>query len=576
MHEIPSDIESCERLILDSSSLAILQIQEGCVVYANPAAGVLFSGDKDAASLDGQAIDGRLLCKNADIKTLLNNALTNDAVGQQKNCVVVDADGNQLPVQLVIMPLSYKNPGLLQIVVEQLARTALRTNAKNAEGGSGQEMESDSASSDAETKTPEKQQQVKVGKSNGSAIMRAALANTAKGKQVTLLSIRLENHEQLEQTLGEKDIRQVVTAIMAKLKTVFGNKVLLEHSRPSLFHILIGTQNQARLMQMADEVSCAMGGLVIEVSEQVVQLATAISVLPVDKQSDAALLNTRIEKTLAKAAKKGLNHWHVFDAKEELAELACQGDSSALVRYALDNGQFKLLYQPVISLTGDKEEHYAVLLRIIDPSGKEVAAGQFVGEVDKTALAARLDRWVILQSIKQLVVHKKKTRKNAHLFIHLSSASLQDKKLLPWVASVLQKTPVGADSLVFQFSEKNAMRYREDVQRLLRETKKIRCRASLCDFGLSLQPLKTAEEMPTDYVRLDAALMDDIENNESQLDNVAEMVKKLIGLNRKIIAMAVENSNTLGVYWRIQVDYIQGFFVQQPKPSMDYDFSMDE
>lgn len=575
MHEIPSGIESCERLILDSSSLAILQIQGGCVVYANPAAGVLFSGDKDAASLEGQAIDGRLLCKNADIKTVLNNALTNNAAGQQKNCVVVDADGNQRPVQIVIMPLSYKKPGLLQIVVGQLAQTASRTNATNAEGGSGQKMESDSASSGSETKTSKKQQP-KAGKSNGSAIVRAALANTAKGKQVTLLSIRLENHEQLEQTLGEKGIRKVASAIVAKLKTVLGNKVLLEHSRPSLFHILIGTQNQARLMQMADEVSCAMGGLVVEVSEQVVQLATAISVLPVDKQSDAALLNTRIEKTLAKAAKKGLNHWHVFNVKEELAELACQGDSSALVRYALDNGQFKLLYQPVISLTGDKEEHYAVLLRIIDPSGKEVAAGQFAGEVDKTALAARLDRWVILQSIKQLVAHKKKTSKNAHLFIHLSSASLQDKKLLPWVASVLQKTPVGADSLVFQFSEKNAMRYREDVQRLLRETKKIRCRASLCDFGLSLQPLKTAEEMPTDYVRLDAALMDDIENNESQLDNVAEMVKKLIGLNRKIIAMAVENSNTLGVYWRIQVDYIQGFFVQQPKPSMDYDFSMDE
>ncbi|OQX37060.1 MAG: hypothetical protein B0D91_07715 [Oceanospirillales bacterium LUC14_002_19_P2] len=565
MHEVPSDIESYERLILDSSSLAILQIQEGCITYVNPEARVLFSGDKEA-ELDGQAIDGRLVCENVNIKTVLDDALAKNAVVQQKNCMLVDAEGNQLPVQLAIMPLLHQKQGLLRVIVKKLAETALET---NEEGDSEQEMK-------PEIETPPEQQQVKTNSSSSPVIVRKALANAAKGKLVTLLSIQLENYEQLEQALGEKNIHQIANEIIDKLKSVLGKEVLLENSRPSLFHILVGTQNQAKLKQVADNLSHAMDELVIEVSEQVVQVATAISILPVDKQSDAALLHARIEKTLARAAEKGLNHWHLFDSKEELAELACQGDASALVRYALDNGRFKLLYQPVISLTGDKEEHYAVLLRIVDPNGKEVVAGQFAGEVDKIALGAKMDRLVILQSIKQLVIHRKKVRKKAHLFIHLSSASLQDKTLLPWVLGVLQKIPVGADSLVFQFSEKNAMRYREDIQRLLQGAKKVGFRTSLCDFGLSLKPLKTAEELSTDYVRLDATLTNNVEDDKSQEDNVSEMIKALTKLKRKTIAVPVENPNALSAFWRTQVDYVQGFFVQQPKPDMDYDFSMDE
>ncbi|WP_211824574.1 EAL domain-containing protein [Kistimonas asteriae] len=572
MNEVPSDIESYERLILDSSSLAILQILEGCITYANPEARELFAGDKDAV-LDGQVIDGRLVCENVDLKMILDDVLAKNAVGEQKNCMVVDAGGNQLPVQLAIMPLLHQKQGLLRIIVEKLTETSLKTNEKV---DSEQQIKPDAVPPEPAIETPKEQKRVKTSSAKSPVIVRKALANAAKGKLVTLLSIRLENHEQLELALGENNIHRIANDIIDKFKSVLGKEVLLENSLPSLFHILVGTQNQAKLKQVADNLSRAMDELVIEVSEQVVQVATAISILPVDKESDAELLQSRIEKTLARAAEKGLNHWHLFDSKEELAELACQGDASALVRYALDNGQFKLLYQPVISLTGDKEEHYAVLLRIVDPSGKEVVAGQFAGEVDRIALGAKMDRWVILQSIKQLVIHRKKVRKKAHLFIHLSSASLQDKTLLPWVLGVLQKIPVGADSLVFQFSEKNAMRYREDIQRLLQGAKKVGFRTSLCDFGLSMKPLKTAEELSTDYVRLDATLTNNMEDDKAQEENVSEMIKALTKLNRKTIAVPVENPNALSAFWRTQVDYVQGFFVQQPKPDMDYDFSMDE
>ena len=572
MNEAPPEIESYERMILDSSTLAILQIQEGSITYANPEACLLLAGDKNAM-LDGQAIHERLSCKSADLKIVLDKFLTQNAPGEQKDCTVVDVDGNQISAELAIMPLLHHQQGVLRVIVKKLTETAIEANDNDSDVS---EEISGNDSSEDEIPSQKEQQQIEQASAGTPVIFKKALANAAKGKLITLLSIRLENLEQLEQALGEKNLHQIANNVIDKLKCVLGKEVLLENPTPCLFHILVGTQNRAKLKQVAENLSHAMDELVIEVSEQVVQVATAISVLPVDKGTDNGQLYTRIEKTLANAAEKGLNHWHLFDAKEELAEMASQGDAPALVRYALDNSRLKLLYQPVISLTGDKEEHYAVLLRIIDPNGKEITAGSFAGEVDKLPLAAKMDRWVILQSIKQLVLHRKKVRKKAHLFIHLSSASLQDKTLLPWVLGVLQKIPVGADSLVFQFSEKNAMRFREDILRLLQGAKKVGFRTSLCDFGLSLKPMKTAEELSTDYIRLDASLTNNMEDDKGQEENVSEMIKALSKLKRKTIAVPVENPNALSAFWRTQIDYVQGFFVQQPKPDMDYDFSMDE
>ncbi|MCK5894896.1 MAG: EAL domain-containing protein [Endozoicomonadaceae bacterium] len=575
MYDGLQKVESYERMILDASLLPILQIQKGSIVYANTQAKLLFMGDQ-AAVLEGQLISKRISSKNSDIKVILDDCLEKLVASEPEDCIAISEDGNEFPVQLFVMPVQYNDQKFSRIIVKRLTDNHSSSLEVEASSDSKLELESPKISVDVEQAASTETADHLPLAPKVSAILKKALGYATKGKKVTLLTIRIENIAQLEHVLGGKHIQQVAADIIDTIKCVFGENVLIENHLASLFHILVGTQNISKLKQVADKLSRAMDELVIKISEKIAQIATSISVFPVGNAENVDLLLLKINGTLNRALKKGHNHWHIFNAKEELAEQACGGDSQALLRYALENNRLRLLYQPLISLSGDKEEHYSVFLRIMDPNDKEIAAVGFAGDVDRFPMALKMDRWVILESIKQLINHKKQTQKKAHMFIHLSSVSLQDKTLLPWVMMILNKTPINADSLIFQFSEKNAILYRSDAHRLLTEAQKIGLRTSLCDFGLCLKPMKVAEEFRTDYVRLDTSMTQNMENDKEQEEIVKETIRKLGNLQRKTIAVLIENPCALNAFWRTQIDYVQGFFVQRPKLDMEFDFSMDD
>ncbi|WP_257297016.1 EAL domain-containing protein [Endozoicomonas sp. YOMI1] len=52
-----------------------------------------------------------------------------------------------------------------------------------------------------------------------------------------------------------------------------------------------------------------------------------------------------------------------YSKTEELDEKARDGDVQAMIRQALSQDSFRLMFQPVINITGSEEKQYEVFLR---------------------------------------------------------------------------------------------------------------------------------------------------------------------------------------------------------------------
>ena len=161
-----------------------------------------------------------------------------------------------------------------------------------------------------------------------------------------------------------------------------------------------------------------------------------------------------------------------------------------------------------------------------------------------------------------------------HLFLHLSAATVQDKKFLPWLYLVIKKTKVAPDKLVFQLTEENVVRYKDNANHLLAGFKKIGCQTSLCQFGTTLNPMRVAQGVTTDYVKLHGRLTDDMQQEQPDKEKkFHEMIQQLQGQGKKTIVPNIESPNVMTKIWRTGSDYVQGYFLQKPGPDMNYDFS---
>src|SRR5690606_30078600 len=199
------------------------------------------------------------------------------------------------------------------------------------------------------------------------------------------------------------------------------------------------------------------------------------------------------------------NGLKLFDPADELAAAAKRGDIAAMIQQSLEQSAFRLLFQPIISLRGDPREHYEVLLRLVDSHDKEVSPRDFLLAAIESHQAAKVDRWVLLNAIQKLVEHRAKGHDTC-LFVHLSSDSLQDPTLLPWLSATLTAARLPADALVLQLNEPDAVNYLKQAKALTQGLAQLHCKVALSQFGGALNPFNTLKHLHLDYVKLDAAL----------------------------------------------------------------------
>ncbi|MCY1500435.1 Cyclic di-GMP phosphodiesterase PdeF [compost metagenome] len=178
---------------------------------------------------------------------------------------------------------------------------------------------------------------------------------------------------------------------------------------------------------------------------------------------------------------------------------------------------------------------------------------------------------MILNSIKLLADHRAKGH-NTCLFIHLSSASLQDQTLLPWLSVALKAARLPSDALAFQINEPDAITYLKQAKALTQGLNELHCKVALSQFGCALNPFNTLKHLSVDFVKVDGSFSQDLSSADNQ-EALKTLLASLHAQAKLTIVPFVESASVLATLWQAGVNYIQGYYLQGPSQSMDYDFS---
>lgn len=243
---------------------------------------------------------------------------------------------------------------------------------------------------------------------------------------------------------------------------------------------------------------------------------------------------------------------------------------------ALRDGKFKLLFQPILSLRGSDKEHYEVLLRMVNEDGEEVSPNDFLAAAVRIGAMTKIDRWVILESIKILSNHRKKGN-NTRLIINLSKDSLADKTLAPWLAVAFKAAELETESVIFQLREVDINDHLNFATEFSKNLKKMGCHLSISHFGCAMNPFKALESIESNYVKVDGSFTQDLQKNntEEAVQSLNELVSQLHQQDKITVVPFVENASVLSKLWQSGVHYIQGFYLQGPTETMNYDFDME-
>lgn len=548
--------------LLDSSRDSIAYVQDGMYLYANESFAELF-GYEDRDDIECMPVIDMIEEQDQDkAKSFMKDFVIKGDEGEMSYLAfnAIKNDGSSKLVTMQVSNAIYDEEPCIQFVVH----------AKKA---------GDVDDSVLQAQLNEiKQQDVTTGLFNRhymSELLQQRIDGSEDAKSASaLLTLEIDDFSsKVRSVVGMAGSDVVLGDIAALLKKSCDDSCELARFSDHAFSILVSPITAEKAVSLGETICKKIEDHIIEVDGRTVQTTLSVGISLINETS----INTEavIDQSMQALAEiRDNNNGNGVKLFEPKVSKDSPENMASVVKAALEKDQFKLLFQPIISLRGSEEEHYEVLLRMVTDEGEEVSPYQFLEAASEINASAKIDRWVILESIKMLSEHHKKGN-TTKLIINLSKQSVLDESLVPWLGVAFKAAGLAASSIVFQISESEVTNHMTAAKALYEGVEKLGCATSMSNFGCSLNPFNTLKHISTSCIKIDGSFTLDIQNNNESPETLTNLLKELHAADKITVVPFVENANVLSTLWQAGVHYIQGHYLQGPSADMNYDFSMD-
>jgi diguanylate cyclase (GGDEF)-like protein len=219
--------------------------------------------------------------------------------------------------------------------------------------------------------------------------------------------------------------------------------------------------------------------------------------------------------------------------------------------------------------TGGDEQHYEILLTMIDELGDTMPPTEFIIAAETYNRMTAIDRWVIERVFHWMSINRDKLDHFGGFSINVSGHSINDKTFPDFVLQEFSKSQAPTAKVCFEITETAAIANLENAVDFMNRMKIIGCQFSLDDFGTGLSSYSYLRNLPVDFVKIDGVFVKDIANNPGDYAVVRSINEIGHYMGKKTIAEYVENQDVLDRLKEIGVDYAQGYQIAKPLPLED-------
>jgi multidomain signaling protein FimX len=534
-HDARSQLET----VLQRSNDAIIQVQEGIVVEANPAWLELFGVEEGVA---GQPVmDLFEESTHAALRGALAACLQGRWSDHTLRANAVLPDDTIVPIEMTLALGLHEGEPCVRLVVPSRPREVVEKPvvAPRLEPAGGL------------MHRPELLE-----------ALGRRLAKPAAGGMRCLALIRVDKFAALEQAVGATASEDVLLEVARLLKETLHPKELAGRFGGVRFLTLLERGNEHDITAWSEQLLARIRKHLVRVHDKSVAVTCTVGlsvVSPNDAQLDALLADA--QECVRRGVARGGNQSVVSDrADNDSRVMSYDKVWVKHIKAALMENRFRLVQQPIASLGGDDPAMFDVLVRMIDSQGREVLPSEFMAAAERNDLLRNIDRWVVGASLSFAA-----QKKPACLFVRLSRETARDSTFAEWLDNHIGSTRAEPQRLCFQITEDTAASYVPQVTTLAAELRKRQFRFALERFGSGRDSMGLLESVPLDFVKIDGTLIQGLAADPQVQVQVRALVEA--ARNRKIqtIGERVEDANTMAVLWQAGVQYIQGYFVHEPE-----------
>lgn len=396
---------------------------------------------------------------------------------------------------------------------------------------------------------------------------RAELALAQAGQengQVGILFIDLDRFKVINDALGHDMGDAALREVTTRIRSLFqGQDTLARFGGDEFVALLPGCADPPGIMALAQRILEALRQP-FRLKGQEYRLGASIGVAtyPDDAQEfDPLLACADIAMYRAKAG--GGNRVECYDVAMQF-NMADQLALENRLHQALEAQEFKLCYQPKVTIANGRIHGAEALIRWHHPEKGLILPGDFIPAAEQSGLILRIGKWVLEEACRALARIHRAGFPDFTLAVNVSPIQVASNHFVAEVKAAVAAAGASLAHLQLEITESVFVREPEKTARILRELSEMGISLALDDFGKGYSTLGYLKNLPFDTIKVDREFIRDV---HADLYNGAITQATLHiarGLRMNVVAEGVENAEQFHFLHALGCDSGQGFLFGHP------------
>ncbi|MCT7509402.1 EAL domain-containing protein [Aliarcobacter cryaerophilus] len=217
-----------------------------------------------------------------------------------------------------------------------------------------------------------------------------------------------------------------------------------------------------------------------------------------------------------------------------------------------------LIYGQKLINNISKKEKYEILMRVKLEDGSILTPYSFLKEAKKAKLYLGMTRMLVKKACEYF------KDKDIDFNLNLTLEDIKDQYTMDFIVNAMEKTNT-AKQITFEIVESEGIESFTEVSNFIKKAKKLGCKIAIDDFGTGYSNFEYIIKLDVDYIKIDGSLIKNINTDNNLYLTVQTIVGFAKALKIKTVAEFVHNEEVLNCVKNLDIDYSQGFFIDEPK-----------
>jgi diguanylate cyclase (GGDEF)-like protein/PAS domain S-box-containing protein len=238
----------------------------------------------------------------------------------------------------------------------------------------------------------------------------------------------------------------------------------------------------------------------------------------------------------------------------------------AALRVALDNGEFRIVYQPVVCAASGRTLALEALLRWHSPVHGKVSPERFIPMLEANGLIVPVGRWVLETACREVGALRCRRDAEVMLAINLSGCQFRDDKLLDDIRNALAVSGLPPHRLEFEITESVLIEDSSGAGQTLLALRALGVRLAIDDFGTGYSSLSYLRRFPINTLKIDRSFVSGLESSPDAVAIVRAIVNLAHSLGLEVVGEGVETTGQLALLADLGCARMQGYWFSRPLP----------